>query len=57
LGYQKAVREAQLREGVNLVNVRIHQFQSGGAVVDAAALKTVRGAMATYRALRIIWAE
>ena len=34
---------------MNLVNVHIHQFQPGGAVVDAAALKQFQEQWATYR--------
>jgi hypothetical protein len=32
----------------NVVNVTIHQFQPGGAVVDAAALAQFPGPVATY---------
>ena len=32
-----------------MVNVYIHQFQPGGAVVDAAALKQFQEQWATYR--------
>jgi hypothetical protein len=34
-----------------LVNVHIHQFTPGGAVVDAAALKQFQEQWATYRKL------
>jgi 2-polyprenyl-3-methyl-5-hydroxy-6-metoxy-1,4-benzoquinol methylase len=36
-------------EDTNLVNVHIHQFQPGGAVVDAAALAQFQQQWATYR--------
>jgi len=34
-----------------VVNVHIHQFQAGGAVVDAAALAQFQDQWATYRKL------
>src|SRR5437588_329967 len=37
--------------GASLVNVHIHQFQPGGAVVDAAALEQFQQQWATYRKL------
>jgi SAM-dependent methyltransferase len=39
------------REAASLVNVHIHQFQGGGAVVDAAALAQFQQQWATYRKL------
>jgi len=39
------------REAAKLVNVHIHQFRPGGAVVDAAALAKFQGQWATYRKL------
>jgi hypothetical protein len=39
------------KEAVKLVNVHIHQFQPGGAVVDAAALAQFQEQWATYRKL------
>jgi hypothetical protein len=38
-------------KAANLVNVHIHQFQPGGAVVDAAALAQFQEQWATYRKL------
>jgi hypothetical protein len=38
-------------KAANLVNVHIHQFQPGGAVVDAAALGQFQEQWATYRKL------
>jgi hypothetical protein len=40
-----------VRRQRNLVNVHIHQFQPGGAVVDAAALAQFQEQWATYRKL------
>ena len=37
--------------GSDLVNVHIHQFQPGGAVVDAAALAQFQEQWETYRKL------
>jgi Methyltransferase domain len=39
------------REAANMVNVHIHQFQPGGAVMDAAALAQFQEHWATYRKL------
>ena len=39
------------RRTANVVNVVIHQFQPGGAVVDAAALAQFEEQWATYRKL------
>ena len=39
------------RKAANLVNVHIHQFRPGGAVVDAAALAQFQEQWATYRKL------
>jgi hypothetical protein len=39
------------KEAANVVNVRIHQFKPGGAVVDAAALAQFQEQWATYRKL------
>src|SRR3954471_5293111 len=39
---------AQAFEEAALVNVHIHQFQAGGAVVDAAALEQFQRQWATY---------
>ena len=39
------------KEAAKLVNVHIHQFRPGGAVVDAAALAQFQGQWATYRKL------
>src|ERR1700704_6210243 len=39
------------REAAALVNVHIHQFQPGGAVVDAAALAQFQEQWGTYRKL------
>jgi hypothetical protein len=38
-------------EAANVVNVHIHQFKPGGAVVDAAALAQFQEQWATYRKL------
>src|SRR6266849_900356 len=38
-------------EVANLVNVHIHQFQAGGAVVDSAALAQFQEQWTTYRKL------
>ena len=37
--------------GALLVNIRIHQFRDGGAVVDAAALEQFQQQWATYQKL------
>ena len=37
--------------GARLVNIRIHQFRDGGAVVDAAALEQFQQQWATYQKL------
>jgi hypothetical protein len=39
------------KEAAKLVNVHIHQFRPGGAVVDAAALAQFQQQWATYRKL------
>ena len=48
---QSGLFSHQRSKAAKLVNVHIHQFQPGGAVVDAAALAQFQEQLATYRKL------